>query len=211
MAKKIISGVIAGILISLGGGVFLACENRYVGAALFSVALLCICMKQYALYTGKICYIPEKHGKEQFSVLLLGLLGNLIGTYICGQLVRVGLPALEQTAYTICSAKLEQTFLQTLIRGFFCGLLIYLAVDIYAKHKTPVGIIFCIPVFILSGYEHSIADMFYFATSGIVSLKACGFIWTVILGNSIGGMLIPALGLIGREPDQQSPVASRKS
>ena len=88
--------------------------------------------------------------------------------------------------------------------GFFCGLLIYLAVDIYAKHKTPVGIIFCIPVFILSGYEHSIADMFYFATSGIVSLKACGFIWTVILGNSIGGMLIPALALIGQKPDQQS-------
>ena len=75
MLKKIISGVIAGILIALGGGVFLACENRYVGAVLFSVALLCICIKQYALYTGKICYIPEKHGKEQFSVLLLGLLG----------------------------------------------------------------------------------------------------------------------------------------
>ena len=83
-----------------------------------------------------------------------------------------------------------------------CLLLIYLAVDIYAKHKTPVGIIFCIPVFILSGYEHSIADMFYFAASGIVSLKACGFIWTVILGNSIGGMLIPALGLVGSKKSE---------
>ena len=79
---------------------------------------------------------------------------------------------------------------------------LYLAVDIYAKHKTPIGIIFCIPVFILSGYEHSIADMFYFATSGIVSLKACGFIWTVILGNSIGGMLIPALGLVGSKKSE---------
>ena len=200
--SKICSGISAGLLIGIGGTVFLACDNKYIGAALFTVALLCICLKGYSLYTGRIGFIPETHDKETVSALLLGLLGNLIGTYVCGQLVRVGLPALEETAFTICSAKLEQTFLQTLIRGFFCGLLIYLAVDIYAKHKTPVGIIFCIPVFILSGYEHSIADMFYFATSGIVSLKACGFIWTVILGNSIGGMLIPALGLVGSKKSE---------
>jgi formate/nitrite transporter FocA (FNT family) len=193
MLKKIVSGVIAGILIALGGGVFLACENRYVGAALFSVALLCICMKQYALYTGKICYIPEKHGKEQFSVLLLGLLGNLIGTYVCGQLVRVGLPALEETAFTICSAKLEQTFLQTLIRGFFCGILMYAAVWIYREKKTALGILFCIPVFILSGFEHSIADMFYFALAGLFNPRAFVFILLVVLGNSLGGLFIPAI------------------
>ena len=48
-------------------------------------------------------------------------------------------------------------------------------------------------MFILSGFEHSIADIFYFAASGIVSLRAFGFLWLVILGNAAGGMLLPLL------------------
>ena len=48
------------------------------------MALLCICLKGYSLFTGKVGFIPEKHGKEEFSVLLLGLLGNAIGTVLGG-------------------------------------------------------------------------------------------------------------------------------
>ena len=193
MLKKICSGVCAGVLITIGGAVFLACENRVIGAVLFSVALLCICLKSYSLYTGKIGFIPEKHDKEAFSVLLLGLFGNAIGTVAGGYVIRFALPALGETARTICQGKLEQSFLLTLIRGFFCGILMYLAVSIYRDKQKIVGILFCIPVFILSGFEHSIADIFYFAASGVVSLQAFGFIWTVILGNTLGAMLLPLL------------------
>lgn len=193
MLKKVLSGVSAGIMISIGGAVFLACDNKYVGAVFFSVALLTICIKGYSLYTGRIGFIPEKHDKEAFSVLLLGLLGNLIGTVLCGYLIRFGLPALGETAETICANKLNQTFLQTLIRGFFCGVLMYVAVSVWRDKGKLVGVLFGIPVFILAGFEHSIADIFYFAASGVVSLKAFGFIWTVILGNSLGGMILPVL------------------
>ena len=201
MLKKIINGVMAGIAIALGGGVFLSCDSKYVGAVLFAVALLCICIKGYSLYTGKICYIADNPTKETFSVLLLGLLGNLIATVICGALLRYAIPAMGEKALTICTAKLEQTFLSGLIRAAFCGILIYLAVDIFRQHKGIIGILFCIPVFILSGYEHSIADMFYFAASGIVSLEAFGYIWTIILGNTIGGLLLPLLSKIGAKQE----------
>lgn len=201
MLKQTVNGIFAGILISLGGSVYLACDNKYVGAVLFSVALLSICYQGYSLYTGKICYIPQKHSKEEISVLLTGLLGNVIATTVCGYAVAYAIPKLKEVALNSCNLKLEQNALQTVIRGIFCGILIYIAVDIYKKFKTPVGIIFCIPVFILSGFEHSVADMFYFATSGIVSLKAFGFIWLVILGNTIGGMLIPLLSLVGGKKD----------
>ncbi|MCF0228367.1 MAG: formate/nitrite transporter family protein [Parasporobacterium sp.] len=191
--KKTISGILAGILISIGGTVFLSVEPKYVGAILFSVALLCICFKGYSLFTGKIGFIPEKHGKEEWSVLLLGLLGNAIATIVCGIGIRYILPAVGDTAETICLAKLEQTFPAALIRGIFCGILMYLAVSIFREHKTIAGIVFCIPVFILCGFEHSIADMFYFAASGIVSVKAFVFILIIIVGNAIGGMLFPVL------------------
>ncbi len=197
MLRKTISGLSAGLLITLGGAVFLACDNRYAGAVLFSVALLCICLKGYALFTGKVGFIPEKHGKEEISVLLLGLLGNALGTVLGGWLIRAGLPKLGEAAEALCAAKLTQLPGQTFVRALFCGVLMYLAVSVYRDQKQVIGILFCIPVFILSGFEHSIADIFYFAASGMVSLKAFVFLWIVIAGNSVGGMLLPLLQTLG--------------
>ena len=198
MLRDTLSGICAGICIALGGSVFLAVDNRLAGAVLFSVALLCICMKGYALFTGKVGFLPEEHSKTALQQLLAGLLGNLIGTFLCGLALRLALPAFAETAGTLCRAKLSLAPAAVLVRGAFCGILMYLAVSIWKERGTPLGILFCIPVFILSGFEHSIADMFYFAVSGIVSLKAFGFLWLVIIGNALGAMLLPGLNLWGK-------------
>lgn len=199
MIKGTINGILAGILIAIGGSVFLACENRYVGATLFSVALLCICYKGYGLFTGKVGFLPEQHDKAAWTVVLTALLGNAIATCLFGWAVRYALPQLGDTAQTICEAKLTQLWPQTAIRGLLCGVLMYLAVSIFRDHKTTAAIFFCVPVFILSGFEHSIADMFYFAASGIVSWQACGFLWCVILSNAVGGVLLPLLTMLTKE------------
>ena len=197
--QKISDGILSGLLISIGGAVFLSCMGdglpygKYIGAFFFSTALLCICIKGYSLYTGKIGYILSKHSKEDLSVLLLGLLGNALGTIACGYLLAVTFPALKETAFELCKLKLAQGYGFGLLRACFCGVLVYLAVDIYRNEKSVLGIIFCIPVFILSGYEHSIADIFYFAASGIASIEAFGYLVMILLGNSIGALVIPAL------------------
>lgn len=202
ISRKIIDGILAGILISLGGAVFLACYNveipytKYVGAFLFSLALLCICMRGYALYTGKIGLVIEKHTKDDISLLLLCLLGNAIGTIAFGYLIGWVFPNIKETAYTLCNAKLEQGYGFGLLRAVLCGLLVYLSVDIYRNNKSTLGILLCIPAFILSGYEHSIADIFYFAASGIASWEAFLYLLMIIIGNSIGGLLIPTLQLV---------------
>ncbi|MBQ7010579.1 MAG: formate/nitrite transporter family protein [Clostridia bacterium] len=195
MLRKLTDGLLAGIMVSIGGGVFLGCENKYVGAVMFCIALVCICNDGYSLFTGKVGYIVESHKKEDFSALLLGLLGNAIATCLIGMALSYAVPGFGEKALSMCNAKLGQDFFQTLIRAIFCGILMYLAVCLFKEHKTPLGIFFCVPVFILSGYEHSIANMFYFGASGIVSLEAFAYIWVVILGNSIGGMLFPILKL----------------
>lgn len=194
MLNKLLSGVCAGILISVGGTVYLSCSNKYIGAVLFSVALLCICLKGYSLFTGKIGFIPERHGKEELSVLLLGLLGNAAACLVCGLLLSAALPEIASAAREACEAKLSQTFYSTLIRSIFCGILMYLAVSIYRDKGRIIGILFCIPVFILSGFEHSVADMFYFSLSGAPSLRVFGFLGTVLLGNSVGAVILPILG-----------------
>ena len=92
--KKICNGISAGVMIIIGCAIFLACDNKYVGAVLFAVALLTICFKGFSLFTGKVGYLPEKHGKEEISVLLLGLLGNAIATILLGFAIKYAVPNL---------------------------------------------------------------------------------------------------------------------
>ena len=198
MLKLIIDGIKAGIMIAIGGSVFLSCENRYIGAILFSVALLCICLKGYSLFTGKVGNLPENHSKEAVKILLCGLLGNIVSTILLGYAVSFANPALGEAAKVICEAKLSQEALQTFVRAFFCGVLMYMAVSTYREKGTLAGIFFCVPVFILSGFEHSIANMFYFGASGIINMDSIIYLAVVIAGNSVGGMAMPILNILGK-------------
>lgn len=199
LKRDLTLGVLAGFLIGIGGSIFLACDDKVVGAVLFSVALLCICMRGFGLFTGKVGFLVTAHKKADVSGVLLALLGNLIGTAVSGYAIRFCFDAYARKALAMCEAKLAQTIPETMIRAVFCGMLMYLAVVIYRENKSIAGIFFCVPVFILAGFEHSIANMFYFAVSGIMSVEAFVYLWTVIIGNALGGMLIPALSLLCKE------------
>lgn len=200
MVKTIIGAVSAGIMISVGGSVFLACDNKYVGAVLFSVALLCICYLGFYLFTGKIGYLANDFSKSNILSLSVGLAANLIVTFLLGMLISFAFPNFIEKAYTMCTTKLEQSFFITLIRAVFCGVLMYTSVEIFKEKKTPLGIIFCIPVFILCGFEHSIADMFYFGASGIFDFKILTFELAAVLGNTVGGLILPLLSKIADLP-----------
>lgn len=204
--RQFLNGLMAGILIAIGGSVFLNWHEKSVAAVLFSVALLSICYKGYSLFTGKVGFMLEKHGKEEWSTLLLGLLGNACATILCGFALRYAIPNIGAAAELLCHGKLtDQNLLQTFIRALFCGVLMYLAVFSYREKNTVVGILFCVPAFIVSGFEHSIADIFYFAASGHFSLRATLFIFVVLLGNSAGALLLPALGRVGAARTDECP------
>ena len=193
----LIDGVLAGCMVSIGGAVLLSCDNRYLGALLFCIALLAICYFGFNLYTGKVGFLLADHSAETLKLTFSGLLGNFLGTLLFGLLIAAALPSLREAALAACEKRLTQLPLQTLLRGCFCGLLMYVAVWTFREKKTVLGILFCIPVFVLSGFEHSIADMFYFSLAGTVfRAQSLLFLLLVVLGNSIGGLFIPFLQLL---------------
>ena len=188
LTKYLSSGFFAGLMITIGCTVYLSMQPNWMGAVIFCVALLSICYLGLSLYTGKIGFIFDNANKDGVCDLLLGLLGNVAATLFFGWLVSVALPNLSNVAVAICKAKASQTFAQTLIRAFFCGVLMYVAVAIFKQKNSPIGILFCIPAFILSGFEHSIADVAYLAISNAYSWHMVGFLATVLLGNSVGAI-----------------------
>lgn len=189
----------AGIFISIGGTVFLSSESSTIGAVLFSVALLSICYLQLFLFTGKVGYLVNSHTASDVKEVLLTLVGNFIGTLTGGLMISTAKPALISAAQARCEARLAMGVPAILITAFFCGILMYTAVAIYKEKNSPLGIFFCVPVFILCGFEHSIADMFYFFAARMFTADVFVFLLLVVIGNAAGGMLIPAIRVLTEE------------
>ena len=80
-------------------------------------------------------------------------------------------------------------------KGVFCGVLMYIAVDNYKSKGSMLGTFICVPVFILAGFEHSIADMFYFSSAMMWNMDSFLFTLAILFGNMIGCCLIPAYRL----------------
>lgn len=194
----------AGIMIGIGGTVFLSCEDRVVGAVLFSVALLCICAMGMRLYTGAIGYLalPSRLERPYLSYPVI-FAGNLVGVGLCAAAVRLGGLTVNVRAAEMGEKKLTQSPGQTILLAVLCGVLMYAAVEIWRAKATPAGIFFCVPVFILCGFEHSVADAYYFAVGGLMGRpRTWLFLLCAVIGNSIGAMLIAWLCRLANPPKE---------
>ena len=192
-----VRGVLAGLMISIGGYVYLGCENRVVGAVFFTVGLITITLFGFDLYTGKIGYWLGQSRQERWQTLL-SLPCNAVGCLIAGLARR---PA--GAVLALCEARLAKAPLTLLVDGIFCGILIFICVEIYKTRGTVLGILICIPTFILCGFEHSIADVFYFCNARIFSGQAVLVVVLVALGNAIGALIIPAARLVYQPKEEQ--------
>lgn len=192
----LLKAILTGFAIGIGGVVFLSCENKVVGAFLFGLGLFVILTFGFALYTGKVGYAVEKKPSYILELVVIWL-GNLIGTVCMGALTlqtRIA-PAISEKAADICAAKLSDSFLSIFVLSFFCGMLMFIAADGYNTIENPIAKIFAIflpvMVFILSGYEHCIANMFYFTIGRAWSASTALYLIVMTLGNAAGGIFIP--------------------
>ena len=192
----ITKSILAGLLISLAGIVYLNCSDKIVGSLLFSLGLISVILLEANLFTGKIGYVNSKR-----SILdsLLMLVFNLVAAAIVGLIYRCGSDAAAQVA----ESKLlmfSETWWLTGLKAIGCGVAIYLAVEGYKKSKSLIPVILGVMVFILAGWNHCIADCFYMA-AGSSSALAIPYLLVVIVGNSIGSLLIRFLQLGGKLTD----------
>ncbi len=208
-AKTLLLSLAAGFCIGVGGIVFLAQENRFAGAFLFAVGLLTILIFRFNLYTGMVGYLFERLTEKKpayLFTLLLVWLGNFGGTALAALSVRASRlsDALVPKSVSLVDVKLADTWYSLVILGILCGLLMYIAVDTFKKRIGEKDFLCCVAVFmgvmvfILAGFEHSIADMFYFCLSGKVVEALPALLW-ITLGNTVGGNLIPMIARATRE------------
>lgn len=192
----LIKSILAGIMIGIGGTIYLSLDNKIVGSILFVIGLFIIVVYSFNLYTGKMGYLINNFNKKYIRELIITLIGNFIGTFFVGFVLRYTriYTSISDKAKGLVDIKLNDTLISILILSFFCGILMYLAVNTYKEVKDIgkyLAVFLGVIVFILCGFEHCIANMYYFSVSSTWSLNTLLYLLVMILGNSLGGILIP--------------------
>ena len=195
--RQFVSAILAGFMIGMGGTIFLSLDNKALGACMFGVGLFTVVVFRLQLYTGKIGYLPFQK-KEYLLELVITWIGNFCGTALiakCVQNTRLFTSAMAEKVITMAQTKLNDNLLSIFILSIFCGVLMFIAVDTFKEQQGStirvVAVFVPVMVFILSGFEHVVANMYYFAMAQTWSAHTIIALIVMTIGNSVGGMLIP--------------------
>ncbi|HHV25590.1 formate/nitrite transporter family protein [Anaerosalibacter bizertensis] len=215
--KKILLSILAGMFIGFGAHGSLTIMqslgnidiglSKFLGALVFPVGLMLVVMAGGELFTGNnLMVLSLLDGKieikDMISSWLLVYIGNFLGSLFLAFLVyKSGLvnESIKDLSINIAIGKIEMSFIQALIRGFLCNILVVLAVWMASGSESfaskILSIWFPIMLFTLIGYEHSIANMFYIPLGKFlganISFKQMWInnLIPVTIGNVLGGGL----------------------
>ena len=186
--------------------------GRLVSAAVFPVGLMMVVLCGAELFTGNcLMIIGVLDRKIRISGMLrnwvLVYLGNFLGALLVVALMKstglweTGSGLLGASVIKTAQAKVQLSFGQAFVRGILCNWLVCLAVWMSTGARETVSKIFaiwfCIGLFVISGFEHSIANMYFIpagiaaaADSGLAQLAGCD-VSVLTVGNFLIKNLLP--------------------
>lgn len=177
--KIIPSAVLAGIAIAIGGTVF-TMVGGLAGAVLFAFGLLTVVHYGLHLFTGKAGFFASWKGVAQLMTVIL--FGNVLGCWLTAQIAQ---PPVVEACQTIVSGRLAAGYWMNFLLAIPCGFIMTTAVE-FGRKQLFLPLLFGVPVFIMCGFRHSIADAFYYCAAALWSYE---LLWTwlvIVAGNFVG-------------------------
>lgn len=186
MCEKFRSAILAGICVGIGGFGNLA-VGGLAGAVLFAFGLITVVSYQMKLYTGTAGFID---GPGELPSLFLILLGNIVGCLLIALLARLSPLPIQENATKILDARLSLGALKCGALSIGCGFIMTTAVT-FARQGKFLPLLFGVPMFIVCGFPHCVADAFYYLAvpfnhtsehlGSVLVLYVC-----IVIGNFIG-------------------------
>lgn len=179
----ILKSIFGGILISLGGFVYVSSGMSIIGAILFAFGLISVVLSKSNLFTGKSGFCETS---QDFINLLYILILNIIGCFAMGYIGH------NLDTSSIVYARLNKSIIDIFLLSVGTGMIMTIAVN-YAKQDKWLPLLFGVPLFIICGMPHCIADAFYYSSYFWSNLNLNSEIFYIyfitIFGNFIGCLL----------------------
>ena len=202
LLKTTFLGVLAGFAIGLGSFAFVmtkAAGSHIMASFAFSIGLLLVCFLGLNLYTGKIGFAIDGP-KENVINLIPIYIGNIIGAVASGFLFYLAtknyVNVMDAIKGVVAAREIGDAdpWYRCLIMSTLCGVFVFLAVYGYKKFENvgmkAFAIIACVFIFVVTGMEHTIANMVYFSFGNAWSWNAVLNIAITTTGNSLGAILM---------------------
>lgn len=179
------SSILAGICIGIAGFGFLAAGGIF-GTVLFSFGLLAVVSYQLKLFTGTAGFFK----KGEFLQLLLILGGNIVGCLLVSLFADISPLGVENAAQKLLEGRLKTGWWQCGLLAIGCGFIMTTVVT-FARIGQWIPLLFGVPMFIVCGFPHCIADAFYYLSAPWAFLGANAFAVLrlyicIVLGNFVG-------------------------
>ena len=179
------SSVLAGVCIGIAGLGYLVTRD-IIGSVLFAFGLLTVVGYKLKLYTGTAGFIQ----KGEVGKLLLILLGNIFGCLLVSLMARMSPLDVQESAQSVLEGRLAIGPLRGGVLAIGCGFIMTTAVT-FARQGNNLPLLFGVPLFIVCGFPHCVADVFYYLT---VPFSFWGehlgeillFYVSIVVGNFIG-------------------------
>lgn len=179
------SSVLAGVCIGIAGLGYLVTRD-IIGSVLFAFGLLTVVGYKLKLYTGTAGFIQ----KGEVGKLLLILLGNIFGCLLVSLMARMSPLEVQESAQSVLEGRLAIGPLRGGVLAIGCGFIMTTAVT-FARQGNNLPLLFGVPLFIVCGFPHCVADVFYYLT---VPFSFWGehlgeillFYVSIVVGNFIG-------------------------
>ena len=179
------SSVLAGVCIGIAGLGYLVTRD-IIGSVLFAFGLLTVVGYKLKLYTGTAGFIQ----KGEVGKLLLILLGNIFGCLLVSLMARMSPLEVQESAQSVLEGRLAIGPLRGGVLAIGCGFIMTTAVT-FARQGNTLPLLFGVPLFIVCGFPHCVADVFYYLT---VPFSFWGehlgeillFYVSIVIGNFIG-------------------------
>ena len=177
--------IFAGILISLGGIAYLK-VGGLSGALLFAFGLASVVNYKLPLFTGRAGFVELN--ANGLMELFVTWLGNLVGCALIGTFVGGGDAVLRECSAFAISTRYCFGISHVFFSGVLCGIIMTTAVK-FASKGEYIPLLLGVPLFILCGFSHSIADLFYLSAMPChvqVDFNIVVAYLAVFLGNFVG-------------------------
>lgn len=185
MKNLIHSAIMAGICIGIAGFGYLA-VGGIVGAVTFAFGLLAVVHYRLKLYTGTAGFFAKGELLQLCTILLM----NIVGCLLVALMARMSPMPLQEAAQHILEGRLNAGIVQSGVLAIGCGFIMTTAVK-WGREAKFLPLLFGVPLFIICGFPHCIADAFYYLCVPIDYLTAnAGQVLllyvAIVLGNFIG-------------------------
>ena len=185
MKNLIHSAIMAGICIGIAGFGYLA-VGGIVGAVTFAFGLLAVVHYRLKLYTGTAGFFAKGELLQLCTILAL----NIVGCLLVALMARMSPMPLQEAAQHILEGRLNAGIVQSGVLAIGCGFIMTTAVK-WGREGKFLPLLFGVPLFIICGFPHCVADAFYYLCVPVEYLTAnAGQVLllyaSIVLGNFIG-------------------------